>query len=219
MKTSISLLIFFLVSCSQSKFKVVVEQYESGTPKTVRYFFNRQDTRKKIHTYSTDGFLRSDMPITFLEEKFYENGVLQYRGLIKKGVTNGLWEYYYETGLPQARSYYLDELNTDSVLCWYESGKMKRQMIEIDTSKNYWHNVDYYENGRKMIECYQYLEQKGNFILNGTFKEWFQNGRQKFEINLKDNRSNGKWKEWDSTGKLIEESDREINVTLAANGT
>jgi antitoxin component YwqK of YwqJK toxin-antitoxin module len=208
------IIILTLTACGQSKIKVVAEEYATGKPKIIRYFNSRKDSKDSIIVKTMDGKGTVNKPLTFLEECYYENGKLQYRGQYIKGQTSGLWEYFYESGLNEAKSYYDNGKSTDSIYCWFPSGKLKRHIIEIDTTKNYWHNIDYYENGKKNIECFQTKDSSDNFQLNGLFQEWYDNGQLKFTATFKNGWTVGLWKEYEPDGKLKEESDKSFSISI-----
>jgi antitoxin component YwqK of YwqJK toxin-antitoxin module len=58
------------------------------------------------------------------------------------------------------------------------------------------------------------MDSLDNFKLNGVFKEWFENGQLKFVATFKEGETVGKWQEYESNGKLKEESDKTISITI-----
>jgi len=209
------IIVLTLTACGQNKVKVIADIYQDGKPKTIRYFNSKADSKEVFTVQHSDGKGTATKPITFNEEGYYQNGSLEFRGHYINGKTSGLWEYFYETGIPEAKSYYDSTgKSTDTVHCWYESGNKKREIIEIDTKKNYWHNIDYYENGNKHIECYQAKDSADNFKLIGLFKEWYESGQLKFVATFKDSWTVGKWQEYELNGNLKEESDRRFSITI-----
>jgi antitoxin component YwqK of YwqJK toxin-antitoxin module len=214
MKFVFLILLGFFAACNNSKVKVVSEAYENAKPKTIRYFSSKKDSKEIISVSHSSGIGKVNKPLSFLEEGYYENGNLKYRGRYIKGQTSGLWEYFYETNIAEAKCYYENNKSTDTVLCWFPSGKLKRHMVEIDTARNYWHNIDYYENGKINIDCYQINDGADNFILNGLFQEWYDNGKPKFKATFKDGWTVGKWMEFEVNGKLKEESDKSFSISL-----
>lgn len=213
MRTLTYFIILSLTACVQSKVKVITDTYQDGQPKTIRYFNSKKDSKEVFTVQYTNGKGTATKPITFDEEGYYQNGKLQFRGQYINGKTSGLWEYFYETGIPEAKSYY-DSVgkSTESVHCWYESGSKKRDVIEIDKTKKHWRNIDYYENGAKHIECYLTKDSSDKFSLNGLFREWHDNGQLKFVATFKDSWTVGKWQEYELNGKLKEESDKPFRI-------
>jgi antitoxin component YwqK of YwqJK toxin-antitoxin module len=215
MKRLIYVLILTLTACGQDKVKVVVDTYPDGKSKTIRYFNSKTDSKESFTIHFSDGKGTASKRITFDEEGYYQNGKLEYKGHFLDGQTSGLWEYFYETGIPEAKSYYDRNGKTvDTVHCWYESGKKKRIVIEIDKNKNTWQNIDYFENGNKYVECYQTKDTSDNFKLNGPYKEWYDSGQLKFTATFKDGWTLGKWQVYELNGKLKEESEKPFSITI-----
>ena len=208
------LIIFTIIACGQTRIKTIADEYSNRKPKTIRYFNSKKDSKEKIKVEYQEGKGTVNKPLTFLEEGYYENGRLKYKGQYVNGQTSGLWEYFYETGFKEAKSYYENGKVTDTVYCWFPSGKLKRHIVEIDTIKNYWHNIDYYENKNKHIECYQLKDSSDDFKLNGLFQEWYTNGQLKFSATFKDGWTVGKWQKYELNGKLVEESDKSFNISI-----
>lgn len=205
------LLLVFIFSVNalygQKSIKVVVERFENGQPKLVRYFYSPKDTSERIEVDTRIGFRGLNKPITLTTETYFNNGQLEYRGKYVKGLANGIFEFYYDNGNQLARSYYKNGKPCDSLICYYPSGKLKRVVIEKDKSKNYWFNIDYYENGAKALECYQF-QQVNKIVLTGKYIEWYDNGQKAFEGLLKNNWTVGKWTQWDETGVRNQSSEQ-----------
>jgi antitoxin component YwqK of YwqJK toxin-antitoxin module len=206
-------ILFVIVSCRQEKVKVLVDEYSKGRPKTIYYFDNIEDAKQYPIVRVKDGKGYANKPISFDEEQYYENGKLQCKGRFIKGRTHGLWWYFYETGVPQAKCYYLNGVTVDTVYCWYPSGKLKRLLVEVDTVEHRWQGFDYYENGSKSIESNLFNDSLDNWTVDGRWDEWFENGKQKFHATVKNNWTVGKWQQWNNTGNL-KEGEKPINITF-----
>lgn len=211
MGRTLILIILVMVSCRRGKVKVLWDEYSKGKPKIIYYFDNEEDAMQYPIVHIKDGVGYANKPISFDEERYYENGKLQSKGRYIKGQTCGLWQYFYETGVPQARCYYLNGTTKDTVYCWYPSGKLKRLLVEIDTVKHKWHGFDCYESGNKSIENNLFNDGYDNWTVNGKWNEWFENGKQKFQATVENNWTMGKWKQWDSAGNL-KEGEKPINI-------
>ncbi|HEY6901753.1 MAG TPA: hypothetical protein VI233_13955 [Puia sp.] len=209
----ILLLLLALFSCKQEKIKVLWDNYPSGKPRTVYYFNNKDDQEHFPFFYVKSGTDFTRQPIPHIIEKYYENGHLQSRGLDIGDKKSGLWEYYFENGVPQAKCYFNNGINTDTFYCWYPNGKLKRALIEVDTIQHNWHGTDYLEDGKKIVESNLTKDSLNNWILNGEWKSWYHNGKPSFEANIKDNWTTGTWRQWDSTG-AIHEGQKPVNITL-----
>jgi antitoxin component YwqK of YwqJK toxin-antitoxin module len=193
-----------LASCQHEKVKVVHEEYSKGRPKTVYYFDSEEDAKQDPMVDVKDGAAYANKPISFDEERYYENGKLRCKGRLIKGQTCGLWQYFYETGVPQAKCYYLNGVTRDSVFCWYPSGKLKRNWVEEDSVDHRWHGFDFYENGKKSLECTVHMDSLDIPTIDGEWTEWFDNGNLKFKASIRKNWTVGKWQQWDEAGKLTE---------------
>lgn len=205
-------LLFIILSFSTSTFfgqsgvKVIVERFDNGHPKLVRYLTSAKDTIENIEVDSKIGFRSLSRPISLTTETYFDNGQLEYRGRYVKGLASGFFEFYYDNRNQLARSYYKNGKPCDSLICYYPSGKLKRVVIEKDKTKNVWFNIDYYENGAKAVECYQ-IQQTDKIILTGKYIQWYENGKKAFEGSLKNNWTFGKWTQWDETGVKIHSSE------------
>jgi len=213
MRPLLVFIIFIVTSCGHEKVKVLWDEYSKGKPKTIYYFDSEDDAKQLPIVDMKDGVGYANKPISFDQESYYENGKLQSKGRFIKGQTCGLWQYFYESGVRQAKCYYLNGVTRDTVYCWYPSGKLKRLLIEIDTINHRWHGFDYYENGNKSIEYHLLKDNSDKWTVDGNWKEWFDNGKDKFQATLKNNWTFGKWQQWDTTGNL-QEGEKQINITF-----
>ncbi|MBS1660190.1 MAG: hypothetical protein JST68_03975 [Bacteroidetes bacterium] len=207
------LLLLTLFSCKQEKIKVLWDTYPSGRPRTVYYFNNKDDQERFPYLYIKNGINNTRQPIAYFIEKYYENGKLLSSGLNIDDKKTGCWEYYFDNGRPQARYYYRNGINKDTVYYWYPTGKLKRSLIETDTLQHCWHGIDYLEDGSKAVESNLTKDSLNNWTYNGQWKSWYHNGKPSFEANMKDNWSIGKWSEWDSSGNL-HQGIKPVNITL-----
>lgn len=213
MLQTLFLILLLITSCQQGKVKVLEGEYSKGKPKTIYYFDNEDEAKQYPIVHIKDGVGYANKPISFDEERYYENGKLQSKGRYIKGQTCGLWQYFYETGISQAKCYYLNGVTRDTVYCWYPSGHLKRVLIEVDTVNHRWHGFDYYDNGNKSLEINLLKDSLDNWTIDGKWNQWFDNGKQKFQAVLKNNWTIGKWQKWDSLGN-ISEGEQAINITF-----
>jgi hypothetical protein len=54
-------------------------------------------------------------------------------------------------------------------------------------------------------QCYQQKDASGHYVNNGKYLEWHPNGLRATEGEYKLGRKDGKWSEWDDTGRLVSE--------------
>lgn len=193
------------------------EEYANGNPKIVYYYDNGADAKEHPIVTCERGIGSADKPISFDEERYYRNGKLHSKGRFREGLTFALWEYFYETGILESKCYYQNGIPKDTIYCWHPSGKLKRELIEIDTIKKYWKAFDYFENGNKFLETDLYSDSIGNWTIDGKYNEWFENGNKKFIAVIRNNWTFGKWQEWDNKGTLIKEGKKPMNITFGLN--
>ena len=96
----------FLISCAPSLEEVVMESYEDGTAKVVRYY----QGEGKAKTMVKEGF-------------FYPDGTLRMEGEYFLGVKHGRWISYYEDGTKWSEGNYIDGVNNGATITWHENGQ------------------------------------------------------------------------------------------------
>lgn len=207
-------LMLFLFSCNEHKIKVIVDEYSKGKPRIIDYFDNEKDAASPPIVLVRNGVGNANKPISFDEERYYENGKIHSKGRYTKGVTAGLWEYFYETGVIQSKCYYENGFEKDTVHCYDSSGELKRLLIETDTIKRYWHGAEYFENGAKAIDFNLLNDNLDNWIIDGNWIQLYQNGQKQFQAVMRNNWTVGKWQKWNDKGDLIKEDSTPINITF-----
>src|SRR5881398_3522597 len=100
MRPILFFIMLILTSCRHEKVKVLWDEYSKGKPKTIYYFDDEDDAKQYPIVHMKDGVGYANKPISFDGERYYENGKLQSKGRYIKGQTCGLWQYFYETGVP-----------------------------------------------------------------------------------------------------------------------
>lgn len=200
-----------LAVSGQSRIEVVSESYSSGKPKVIRSFNSKEEVIDSLEVYNYLGHRYLSRPATFSVLGYYENGQLQYSGQYKGGLAYGKWVTLYEDGTLNSRSYYKDGKLADSLLCWHPSGVVSRLSVEVNPAKDYWHNIDYYESGNKLMECYQVL-LADKWLVEGSYREWYDTKQLGLQATVKKGWAVGKWRMWDEEGQLIKESEEAFEV-------
>lgn len=95
-----------LFGCGPGLEEVVMESYEDGTPKIVRYY--KGEGKEK--TMVKEGF-------------FYPNGTIRMEGEYLHGVKHGRWISYYEDGTKWSEGNYTDGINNGATTTWHENGQ------------------------------------------------------------------------------------------------
>ena len=99
---------FFFTACKQELKQVTEEVYEDGSPRVVRFYEEKGDTR------------------TLVNEKTYYKGMkLQTEGAYKNNKRDGLWTYYYEGGTKWSEAEFKDGVNEGKSVTYYENGKVR----------------------------------------------------------------------------------------------
>ena len=111
---------------------------------------------------------------------FFENGQLLSDGFYKGEKKDSLWYNYASTGeLISAENYKLDQLHGKSVY-YYKEGQFHEQKLQMQ-------KVVYYANGKR----------------DGTFQEYFYNGKTKQTGTYKQGERTGLWTEYYNTGQVM----------------
>jgi len=97
---------FVFFGCSPALEEVVVESYEDGTPKIIRYYKGEG----KDKTMVKEGF-------------FYKDGALRMEGEYLYGVKHGRWLSYYEDGTRWSEGHYVDGINDGPTITWHENAQ------------------------------------------------------------------------------------------------
>ena len=219
--------IIFLVACS-SENKEIIETFDDGSPKIIRYFDGKGKGKKKI-----------------IEQVFWENGILKknikYDGNLKEG------EYltYYDNSALESQKYYKANREVGVQKYWHKNGQLKYEyntingqisgkkviMFEDGTREEERYYTDgkedglqigWHDNGSKHFE---YTSIKGlknglfslwfrngqkeielscvNDTVDGHLTAWYMNGNKRLEFNFKNFKFEGAQKSWDGDGNLI----------------
>jgi antitoxin component YwqK of YwqJK toxin-antitoxin module len=201
-----------LAACHPGSIKVVSEKYDSGQPKVVFYFHSEEDALQHPVAIVNNGISHASKPLSFDIERYYPGGTLYCKGQYVNGQTCGLWQYFYSSGIRQAKCYYWNGIPRDTAYCWYPSGNLRRYLLEIDTTRRHWHGIDYYESGQKSTESSLTADSGGALSIEGDYQAWYASGRLKIQATAEDGWSTGKWQRWDSAG-VLEAGDTTIGLS------
>lgn len=59
--------------------------------------------------------------------RYYKNGVIQMRGMMKNGKREGLWKSWYENGLPWSETTFREGLKEGMTTTWYDNNNKRYQ--------------------------------------------------------------------------------------------
>jgi antitoxin component YwqK of YwqJK toxin-antitoxin module len=106
MSAMILLLSVFLFGCAPVLEEVVIESYDDGTPKVVRYY--KGEGKQK--TMVKEGY-------------FYPDGAIRMEGEYLHGVKHGRWISYYKDGTKWSEGHYTEGVNNGATTTWHENGQ------------------------------------------------------------------------------------------------
>jgi antitoxin component YwqK of YwqJK toxin-antitoxin module len=94
---------------------------------------------------------------------------------------------------------------------WHAINQKKRECTYKD-GKRHGVGIQLYESGAVMSRC-TWVENK----IDGTYTEWFENGRRRWEIVMRHGSKEGEERSWDGLGNLVAEGENRFD--LPWNGT
>jgi antitoxin component YwqK of YwqJK toxin-antitoxin module len=100
------LVVLVLFGCGPKLEEVVMESYDDGTPKIIRYY--KGEGKEK--TMVKEGY-------------FYPDGQIRMEGEYLHGVKHGLWVSYYQDGTKWSEGHYIDGINNGTTTTWHENGQ------------------------------------------------------------------------------------------------
>ena len=106
MNVLILLLSLAYLGCAPVLEEIVMESYDDGTPKIVRYYKGEGKEKTMVK-----------------EAFFYQDGTTRMEGEYLHGVKHGRWISYYEDGTKWSEGYYADGINNGSTKTWHENGR------------------------------------------------------------------------------------------------
>ncbi len=146
-------------------------------------------------------------------EEHYKNGQLE------------IMKAWYDNGKTAFENYYKNDNRLyDSLISYYRNGQTRSMTLQQDTGRIQYR--EYYENGTVKVSADSELNrafyESGEKESDIKFKQgqvvkvmkWYPNGRLSDESEWWSDKRNGKWFEWDSTGKQIRNEKYKNNVKI-----
>ncbi|MEZ4721520.1 MAG: hypothetical protein R2813_06535 [Flavobacteriales bacterium] len=125
----LAMLAFIMSACEQKPERVVEKAWTPEQPKLVAYYLEKDGKKIKQR-----------------EEKFYEDGVLEYEGgLDEQGKRHGEWRYYYKTGTLWSLGVYQNGLMEGKKEVYWPDGKKRYEgYFSNDKKSGHWtfYNMD-----------------------------------------------------------------------------
>ena len=176
--------------------------------------------------YSGNIFNQKEYKTIGLIKQFYENGKLRQKGAWDGKQWIGPLVEYYDNGRLKDKINYINGKRDGMVVGYYKNGKIQYEMffkndIPIGIEKNYtqkgvlqyeykfldgfnrWELVEYFTNGK--------IKRSGGSIgekdpqWEGLYKEFYENGQLKSEVEYKRNKKEGVQRDYSPDGKLKNE--------------
>lgn len=97
-------------ACTHQPKKVIEEKYPDGSPKTVKYYSEKNGQKELVK-----------------EVDFYPNKNKRLEGEYKKDQRNGRWIYYYENGKIWSEGSFTDDINDGQRTTYFENGQIRYQ--------------------------------------------------------------------------------------------
>jgi len=195
---------------------------EPYSGKTIGLYENGQ--QKLIFEYK-DGKLHGTL------KEWHENGQQRAISEVKDGEFHGTYKSWHENGQQRFIFECKDGKPHGTYIEWYENGE-KEYMIEFSDGKYGGEYISWYENGKKCIQIDEitggelhngpkapmmivvfnsYNNGKSpdnlrfikNKVIDGTYKNWYENGELHWKAEFDDGIIDGDIKEWSESGKRL----------------
>lgn len=141
-----------------------------------------------------------------LEERYLPSGAVCERGHHRRGEMHGEWNAWHDNGLLRQKITYRDGTLDGPFEAYYESGGRLSQGNYLEgAEEGSW--KFYLEDGR-LQHIHRY--RAGNLIetirVNGTFTTWHGEERPESEVNYRDKKLDGPFREWHDQGGFVLET-------------
>ena len=110
MNVLVLLLSLVYFGCGPTLEEIIIESYEDGSPKVVRFYKGEGKEKTMVK-----------------ETIFYQDGTARMEGEYLHGVKHGRWISYYGDGTKWSEGYYEDGINNGPTNTWHENGQQYYQ--------------------------------------------------------------------------------------------
>ena len=117
-----------------------------------------QNSQQKIDTSSTTTFVIKNTKDTTIKNgesiKYYKNGNIKMRGMMKDGKREGLWKSWYDNAFPWSETEFKEGIKNGKTVTWYEN-KQKRYegFYTNDEESGHW---TYWDQNGKVVASKDY---------------------------------------------------------------
>jgi antitoxin component YwqK of YwqJK toxin-antitoxin module len=129
-------------------------------------------------------------------EEYYENGVLELKGIYINGQRDGIWETYHENGQLYYKSNFINGIRNGIFEHYYDNGQLYR--IGYFTEERYNGNIESYYKDGKLESKISYL----NGVKHGSQKYYFNNGILKSNTTYRYGQQHGPYECHEKNGQL-----------------
>lgn len=222
----------FLFNCTKEVdqgdlVKVIDQMYEvdSGEPFTGKSLLYHDNGEMRNETPYVNGFREG------LSKTWYESGKKWWVTEYKKGKAHGNHTSWHENGKKSTQAEFKNDALDGNYKSWHENGK-KEYVIEFSEGEFDGSFTSWYENGNKCIQIDEITGGKFNeglrapffiglihnlnlrkepgdlkvfndFVINGTYKHWYENGELHWKAEFDGGELDGSLKKWSEGGKRI----------------
>ena len=143
------LITLLVTACSPEKEKTVVEPPENIRKEVVDFHENGKPKSQELY------ILDNGVKVIYGFEELYPSGKIKITGLYNKShKRDGLWESFYETGIPWSTGGYSSGIENGEKKVWYPNGELRYEG-EMRDGKPFgvWNFQD--EKGNKTTETFE----------------------------------------------------------------
>ena len=134
-------------------------------------------------------------------KSWYENGQLESEGIYKSDKPDGIWKSWYKNGKLHAEGLFKTGLLI-SYKSWFKNGN--QEMVEYFKGKKSYKEFYLGCLYRAKLDLNLPIYCDDEFIRDGEYQEWYENGKMKEFGNYKSDKQDGLWRSWYKNGKLQE---------------
>ena len=173
-----------------------LEGYKSW--KYDEYYENGKIRKSGMFTGQT----KADVKAEGITREYNENGQLKYELSYHHNKANGRAVNYYENGKIQSEVNWKDDVPTGIRKDYTKEGVLQAEYKYLD-GYNKWEYILFYEDGKLMSSgFYTGGSPQKEMKQEGPYKEYYKNGRLKFEVTYKNNKKDGVQRKYFSDGTL-----------------
>jgi antitoxin component YwqK of YwqJK toxin-antitoxin module len=139
------------------------------------------------------------------KEWWFDNGQLRVQTTFLNNEIHGDYKCWYNNGQLYEHTKFVNGKRHGEYKEWHKNGQIKKQCIYVDGNiegeyKEWCYVMDHKINYNLLIE----QTFIGN-VLNGEYKEWYDNDQLRLQTSYLDGKMDGEYKLWNYNGELIKQ--------------